>query len=111
MEVNGDQDAHGSICPKLHRQYTELCKLLDTEKICAKELDLQGMTCPKPSWFDVPINELSLDQLMESKRRMEELRERIAERVNELSFMGSDLTLAPSNYARDIDLNAIPVEI
>lgn len=112
IEVNGDQDPHGSICSKLHQQYTELCKLLDAEKICAKELDLQGTTCQKPSWFDVPVYELSLDQLMESKRRMEELREKIAERVNELSVMGSALTLAPPNYAREIDLNvAITEEI
>ncbi|KAH7845871.1 hypothetical protein Vadar_006896 [Vaccinium darrowii] len=111
MESAPNQDPHGSICSTLNQQYTELCAQLEAEKRRSRELGLLGEECQKPDWFDAPVTELSLDQLMESKRRMEELRDKIAERVNELSLVGSALALAPSNGARDIDLNVIPEEI
>lgn len=110
MEVAGDLDPRGSICSTIHQQYTELCKQLEEEKLHSKELEIEGLKCPKPSWFDTPTDELNLDQLEESINRMKELRDKIAQRVNELSLMGSTLTLAPANHVGAIDLNVAPPE-
>lgn len=110
MELDEDLDPRGSICSTVHQQYTELCKQLEEEKLRSKELEIEGLKCPKPSWFDTPTNELNLDQLEESIIRMKELRDKISQRVNELSLMGSNLTLAPAHHVEAIDLNVAPPE-
>lgn len=111
MEAAGDPDPRGSICPTLHHQYIELCKQLEAGKARSKELDMEGLKCEKPSWFDTPTRELSLDQLEESKKRFEELRDKIAERFNELFLMGSTLRLAPADNVGAMDLNVALPEI
>ncbi|KAF7129062.1 hypothetical protein RHSIM_Rhsim10G0084000 [Rhododendron simsii] len=85
MEVTGDLDPRGSICSTIHQQYTELCKQLEEEKLRFKELEIEGLKCPKPSWFDTPTDELNLDQLEES--------------IN-----------PPANHVGAIDLNVAPPE-
>ncbi|KAL6961261.1 hypothetical protein U1Q18_039026 [Sarracenia purpurea var. burkii] len=111
MPAAADQDSRGSIVSTLHQQYAELCKQLDAEKKRGKELEESVRDFQRPSWLATPIDELNLDQLMRSKKCMEELRVKIAKRVNELSVVESAPPLPPSNPVRDFDLNAMPDEI
>lgn len=104
-----DQDSHGSIVPALSQEYTEMCRQLGAEKRRGKELKESAMKCQRPYWLDAPIHELNLDQVLDSKKCMEELRAKIAKRVNELSLEGSASNLASSaKFVRDIDLNVAP---
>ncbi|KAI8031252.1 Agamous-like MADS-box protein AGL61 [Camellia lanceoleosa] len=104
------QDSHGSIVPALSQEYTKMCRQLGAEKRRGKELKESAMKCQRPYWLDAPIHELNLDQVLDSKKCMEELRAKIAKRVNELSVEGSASNLASSaKFVRGIDLNvAIP---
>ncbi|XP_057491453.1 agamous-like MADS-box protein AGL61 [Actinidia eriantha] len=109
----GHQDPRGSIASTLNQQYNELCKQLETEDQHGKELEESGMKCPKPYWFNAPIGELSSDQLMESKKHMGEFRDKVSQRVDELSDVRSAPTFAAKNFVGAIDLNVpvVPDEI
>ncbi|GFZ18852.1 MADS-box transcription factor family protein [Actinidia rufa] len=113
MPAAADPNRRGSIASTLNQQYNELCKQLEAEKQHGKELEESGMKCPKPYWFNAPIGELNSDQLVESKKRMGELRDKVAQRVDELSVVGSAPTFATGNFVGAIDLNvpAVPDEI
>ncbi|GMH15124.1 hypothetical protein Nepgr_016965 [Nepenthes gracilis] len=85
-----DSEAHKSRIEALNRQLNDMNSKLEAEKKRGEMLDSKLAMAPK-------IEDLGIDELMNLKKKMEDLRENIKRRINELEVSSSLLLLADSD--------------
>ncbi|KAK6268511.1 hypothetical protein QUC31_012671 [Theobroma cacao] len=86
---------------KLSQQLNDLLKQIQAEKKRGEMLDKEIKASGKHK-CQKPVNELSLDELLQMKQSMEELREKLKGRVSEIEA-SSSLLLLSNNGAKEAD--------
>ncbi|XP_062093389.1 agamous-like MADS-box protein AGL29 [Humulus lupulus] len=103
---------------ELNQQYNTMCNDLDAEKETLKEFKkmtelgstprMVEVTLPEPAqgWWDASIEGLSLDELKQRYRTLEELHENISKQVNKERMMTNDSTTANATTTATTNNNA-----
>ncbi|XP_022724568.1 agamous-like MADS-box protein AGL29 [Durio zibethinus] len=86
---------------KLSQRLNDLLKQLEAEKKRGEMLD-KAIKANGKRKYEKPINELNLHELLEMKQSMEELRENLKGRVNEIEA-SSSLLLLSNNAVKEAD--------
>ncbi|XP_054820455.1 agamous-like MADS-box protein AGL62 [Prosopis cineraria] len=101
--VDHDQDGESAVSSSsslLRREYEEAMKVLEDEK---KSLDataeIPGSGCGQGSWWNRPVGEMGLEEVVEFKERVEQLRQNLVvaaeEEKKKQTAMTSPISLPP----------------
>lgn len=88
---------------ELNQQHNELNKILDEEKEKGKQLKMRMIDARTKGWWDTPIEELSLQDLIKMEDNYEKLQEKLHKKIREKSNGASCSSSQPPPLATFID--------
>ncbi|KAK2981242.1 hypothetical protein RJ640_030631 [Escallonia rubra] len=102
-----NQDSHGANLSALNQRLNYLRDQLEAEEKRGEELKQMQMERQRKFWFDAPIEELNLDQLMKLQVLWEGLQKKVVDMQVARCLAGGSISapLSSTNYAGAIDLN------
>ncbi|KAK3030438.1 hypothetical protein RJ639_039195 [Escallonia herrerae] len=107
MPHSDNQDSHGATLSGLNQRLNYLCDQLEAEEKQGEELKQMQTERQRKFWFDAPIEELNLDQLMKLQVLWGGLQKKVVDMqvVRRLAVGSISAPLSSTNYAGAIDLN------
>ncbi|XP_059624082.1 agamous-like MADS-box protein AGL61 [Cornus florida] len=106
MPIADKPEPYLSATSEINQYFSDLSEEVVAVKKRGENLKEIEMESNNFGWLEVPIDDLGMAELVKSRVLMEELRNKIAKRVEELSIEGSVPTPSPSgNSIGAIDLN------